>query len=69
MPSIPSNVTEIGDYTFHNCKNMNNGGTIEIPEGVERIGKQAFYSVFTNSKNLKLPSTLNYVGLNAFANC
>ena len=69
MPSIPSNVTEIGDYTFHNCKNMNNGGTIEIPEGVERIGKQAFYRVFTNSKNLKLPSTLNYVGLNAFANC
>lgn len=69
MPSIPSNVKEIGDYTFHNCKNMNNGGTIEIPEGVERIGKQAFYSVFTKSKNLKIPSTLNYVGLNAFANC
>ena len=69
MPSIPSNVTEIGEYTFYRCKNMNNGGTIEIPEGVQRIGKQAFYSVFTNSKNLKLPSTLNYVGINAFANC
>lgn len=69
MPSIPSNVIEIGDYTFHNCRNMNNGGTIEIPEGVERIGKQAFYSVFTKSKNLKLPSTLNYVDINAFANC
>lgn len=62
MPSIPSNVKEIGEYTFYRCRNMNNGGTIEIPEGVQRIGNDAFYSVFTNSKNLKLPSTLNYVG-------
>ena len=69
MPSIPSNVTEIGDYTFHKCKNMNNGGTIEIPEGVQRIGNEAFTSVFDyNSKNLKLPSTLNYVGGDAFMN-
>ena len=67
MPSIPSNVTEIGDYTFYNCRNMNNGGTIEIPEGVQRIGDNAFTSVFDyNSKNLKLPSTLNYVGGDAF---
>lgn len=66
MPSIPSNVTEIGDYTFHNCRNMNNGGTIEIPEGVQRIGSNAFNSVFTNSKNLKIPSTLNYVDCDAF---
>ena len=69
MPSIPSNVTKIGDYTFYNCRNMNNGGTIEIPEGVERIGRYAFNSVFyNNSKNLKLPLTLNYVGGNAFEN-
>lgn len=69
MPSIPSNVTEIGEYTFYRCRNMNNGGTIEIPEGVERIGTNAFTSVFNyNSKNLKLPSTLNYVGSNAFMN-
>ena len=68
MPSIPSNVTEIGDYTFYHCKNMNNGGTIEIPEGVQRIGNYAFDSVFGyNSKNLKIPSTLNYVG-DAFSN-
>ena len=67
MPSIPANVTEIGDYTFYNCRNMNNGGTIEIPEGVQRIGNQAFRSIFySNSKNLKLPSTLNYVGNYAF---
>lgn len=67
MPSIPSNVTEIGDYTFYNCRNMNNGGTIEIPEGVQRIGGHAFNSVFyNNSKNLKLPSTLNYVASSAF---
>ena len=69
MPSIPSNVTEIGDYTFYQCENMNNGGTIEIPEGVQRIGNYAFQSVFfNNSKNLKLPSTLNYVYTNAFYN-
>ena len=69
MPSIPSNVTEIGDYTFYNCRNMNNGGTIEIPEGVQRIGSDAFNNVFNyNSKNLKLPSTLNYVGYSAFIN-
>ena len=69
MPSIPSNVTEIGDYTFNKCRNMNNGGTIEIPEGVERIGGNAFNVVFKyNSKNLKLPSTLNYVGGSAFMN-
>ena len=68
MPSIPSNVTEIGDYTFYECRNMNNGGTIEIPEGVQRIGSNAFNYVFSNSKNLKLPSTLNYVGYSAFMN-
>ena len=69
MPSIPSNVTEIGDYTFYNCRNMNNGGTIEIPEGVQRIGNDAFTSVFYNSsKNLKIPSTLNYVASYAFSN-
>ena len=68
MPSIPSNVTKIGNYTFSKCKNMNNGGTIEIPEGVQRIGNYAFDSVFGyNSKNLKLPSTLSYVG-DAFSN-
>ena len=69
MPSIPSNVKEIGDYTFDKCRNMNNGGTIEIPEGVQRIGSWAFDDVFYyKSKNLKLPLTLNYVGGNAFAN-
>ena len=69
MPSIPANVTEIGDYTFYNCRNMNNGGTIEIPEGVQRIGNNAFTSVFYNSsKNLKIPSTLNYVEDYAFMN-
>lgn len=69
MPSIPSNAREIGDYTFYNCINMNNGGTIEIPEGVQRIGEFVFTSVFNyNSKNLKLPSTLNYVGYYAFMN-
>ena len=69
MPSIPSNVTEIGVYTFYNCRNMNNGGMIEIPEGVQRIGNYAFNLVFQyNSKNLKLPSTLNYVGGYAFIN-
>ena len=68
MPYIPSNVTEIGDYTFYECRNMNNGGTIEIPEGVQRIGSNAFNYVFSNSKNLKLPSTLNYVGYSAFMN-
>ena len=68
MPSIPSNVTEIGDYTFYNCRNMNNGGTIEIPEGVQRIGNYAFNYVFSNSKKLKLPSTLNYAGSSAFSN-
>ena len=67
MPSIPSNVTEIGDYTFYNCRNMNNGGTIEIPEGVQSIGNYAFrYIFYSNSKKLKLPSTLNYVGNYAF---
>lgn len=63
MPSIPSNVREIGDYTFYNCRNMNNGGTIEIPEGVQIIGDYAFnYVFYSKSKNLKLPSTLNFVG-------
>ena len=69
MPSIPSNVTEIGNSTFYNCENMNNGGTIEIPEGVQRIGNNAFTNVFYNSsKNLKIPSTLNYVASYAFSN-
>ena len=72
MPSIPSNVKEIGDYTFKNCSNMNDFGTIEIPEGVQRIGREAFNAVFHSMspkiKNLKLPSTLKYVGKYAFMN-
>ena len=69
MPSIPSNVTEIGSSTFYNCRNMNNGGTIEIPEGVQRISNNAFYNVFQfSSKSLKLPSTLNYIYSGAFSN-
>ena len=40
------------------------GGKLEIPEGVESIGDDAFY--FCNFTEIKLPSTLKSIGVGAF---
>ena len=54
---------EIGEKAFSNCKSLY---LIELPEGVEKIGKSAFSS--SSLVFLKTPSTLKEVGNSAFFN-
>lgn len=44
------------------------GKNIEIPEGVTRIGKYAFFNC-RSVENIILPSTINSIGQNAFNTC
>ncbi len=54
----------IGNYAF-----KNSGITsINLPEGLVRIGKEAFY-VCSKLENIALPSSLSEVGGGAFLNC
>lgn len=61
-------VTTIGDYFMKN----ENGGfsnikTIVIPEGVEKIGREAFYGL--NVEKVTMPSSVTRIGDLAFAGC
>lgn len=64
---IPASITSIGDETFYGCTGLE---SVVIPEGIKTIGNKA-YSDCTNANftALTLPSTLEYVGTDAFGNC
>ena len=62
---IPNDITEIGDFAFRGCSNMNN---IAIPESVITIGNYAFYSC-SNLENITLPKNLQEIGSYAFQYC
>ena len=64
---IPAGITSIGDETFYGCIGLEE---VVIPEGIKTIGERA-YSDCTNANftALTLPSTLEYVGTDAFGNC
>ena len=55
----------LGDYCFEGC---NFSGTIEIPEGVKKIGKGAF-AWNTHIEKVMLPSSLEMIDDEAFLHC
>ncbi len=62
--SIPSGVTNIGDFAFCECVKLN---TVELPDTVTHIGYQAFaYCAF---ESIDLPDTINSIGSYAFGGC
>ena len=67
MPSIPSNVTTIGQSAFAGCTGISSS-TITIPEGITSLGSNSFSGFFRNgTKTLNLPSTLSSIGSYAFS--
>ena len=66
---IPSSVTKLDSYAFADCRSLNN---LVLPEGIQEIGERCFS--YRNGwwcgaylKDITLPSTLTYIGKNAFA--
>lgn len=59
-------ITEIGDYGFYACKSL---VSLELPEGIERIGTAAFNSCWSVNHPLTIPSTVTYIGAQAFRYC
>ncbi len=55
----------IATYAFYNCTSL---VSIEIPEGVEKIGKGAFYNC-TKLVNVEIPASVTTIGLNVFSSC
>lgn len=58
-------VTAIGDNTFNGCTGLS---TVSIPEGVVRIGYQAFYNA-SNVQWPDMPSSLKEIAGNCFYMC
>ena len=58
-------LTEIGDWAFYNCHNLQD---LIVPEGVTKVGDAAFFNC-TYLTELTLPSTLISVSDNGFALC
>ena len=63
--TLPSSVTEVGDYAFHNCKQLME---VVMNEGLQKIGVGAFDSC-TSLSSIKLPSTITGVSIGAFQSC
>jgi len=63
--TIPSTVTNIGDYAFSGCTSLT---SIIIPNSVTNIGKEAFYDCISLT-NISLPSGITSIGFDTFAKC
>ncbi len=63
--NLPASVTQIGNESFSNCKNLKK---IYIPKGTTSIGDRAF-ECCTKLRVFDLPSTVTSIGNRAFANC
>lgn len=63
--TIPSSVTSIEDFAFYYCMKLN---SVNIPNGVRTIGKNAFES---NGKltSVTLPASITSIGDYAFSDC
>ena len=62
--NLTVNVTEIGQNGFAKCSGLT--GTLTLPEGLITIGASALVSM-TNINKVIVPSTVTYVGSNAFS--
>ena len=64
-PTLPSDLTTIGEYAFYNCTNL---ALTSLPNGITSIGANAFRNC-TNLALTSLPSELTSIGTYAFQNC
>ena len=62
--TVPSSVTEIGDYAFSECIKLEK---VNFKKGLESIGEGAF--MLSGVRNIKLPESLEYLGVGAFYGC
>lgn len=56
---------EIGDYTFYNCKSLQN---IDLPEGLTKIGQAAFKDC-TSLKEIVIPNGVEAIEQETFSSC
>ncbi len=63
--NISDGVTNIGDYTFYECKNLMN---IEIPIGITSIGNFAFRGCGSLTE-IEIPMGVTRIGSTAFSRC
>ncbi|MCR4750177.1 MAG: leucine-rich repeat protein [Lachnospiraceae bacterium] len=57
-----SSDSKIGNRAFYNCTKLS---TVDIPEGIRRIGAEAFYGC--PIRDLTIPDSCTYIGPGAFA--
>lgn len=57
--------TQIPDYAFGHCEGL---VSVNLPEGISRIGKQAFQQC-NNLSSINIPSTVVEIGSFTFENC
>lgn len=63
--SIPTTVTEIGDYAFFSCRYLE---TLVLPSALISIGDEGL-GYCTGLNSLSLPASLTGIGVYAFENC
>ena len=61
---LPSTLKRLEEETFYYCENLKR---VEIPNGVEYIGKQCFEG--SGIEEIALPHTLKEIDENAFKEC
>lgn len=64
--SLPNNLRKIGYGAFARCTTLT--GRLSIPETVKEIGSYAFYNCTGFTDDFVLPSALESIGTDAFAN-
>ena len=62
--TLPGSLISVQDWAFANCTAMEN---LTIEEGVSNISRDVFQ--FSGMKNVVLPSTLDFIGVNLFHQC
>lgn len=62
---IEDGVTNIGNYSFYNCKNLKG---ISIPESVQKIGSHAFLNCHS-LESVTIPDGVKTIGAYTFADC
>ena len=61
---LPSSLETIGDYCFNQTKL----GTIDLPDGLRKIGNNAFDNISTLS-SITIPESVEFIGYFAFGYC